>query len=56
MKLFVTSSSSQGNNYIIYNDTECLLIEAGVKLLEIKKALDFKIDKIRGVLISHEHL
>lgn len=56
MKLQVLGSSSAGNGYIIGNDNEVIVIEAGIKLKEIKKALDFNISKIRGVLISHEHL
>ena len=56
MELTVLSSSSKGNCYILQNDNEALVIEAGVSLLEVKKAVGFNISKIRGVLISHEHL
>lgn len=56
MKLKVLGSGSSGNCYILENDTEALIIEAGVLFMEVKKALDFSISKIRGVVISHEHL
>jgi phosphoribosyl 1,2-cyclic phosphodiesterase len=55
MKLKVLNSRSQGNCYILYNDTSALIIEAGVPYKEIQKALGFEISKIIGVLISHEH-
>lgn len=56
MKLKVLGSGSSGNCYILENDTEALIIEAGVPFMEVKKALDFNISKIQGVVISHEHL
>lgn len=56
MKLSVLASSSSGNCYCLENDNECLILEAGVKFLDVKKHLDFNVNKIKGVLISHEHL
>lgn len=55
MELTVLGSSSKGNCYILQNDTEALVIECGVSLKEVKKAVDFNISKIVGALISHEH-
>lgn len=55
MKLKVLGSSSSGNGYLLYNDNECLVIEAGVKLSQVKEALDFNISRIAGCLISHCH-
>ena len=56
MKLRVLGSSSAGNCYILENNTEALIIEAGLPFMEAKKALDFNTKKIQGVVISHEHL
>ncbi len=56
MKLKVLGSGSSGNCYILHNETEALIIEAGFPFMEVKKALDFNISKIQGVVISHEHL
>lgn len=56
MLLRVAKSSSEGNAYAIETDNEILLIEAGVKVSEIKKMIDFRVDKVTGTLISHEHL
>jgi len=55
MKLTVLGSSSLGNCYLLHNERECLIIEAGIKFLEVKKALNFKISQIVGLLVSHEH-
>lgn len=55
MLLRVAKSSSEGNAYAIETDKEILLIEAGVKVSEIKKMIDFRVDKVSAALISHEH-
>lgn len=56
MQLKVIGSGSSGNSYILENETEALIIEAGLPFLEVKKALNFNIMKIVGVIVSHEHL
>lgn len=55
MKLKVLGSNSLGNCYILENKDEALIIEAGIKLANVKKALEYNISKIAGCLISHEH-
>lgn len=55
MKLHILSSSSQGNSYVISSDTSALVIEAGVSVKRVKKALDFNVNKVKGCLISHSH-
>lgn len=40
---------------MLQNETEALVIEAGISLMEVKKAVDFNISKIAGCLVSHEH-
>lgn len=55
MKLICLGSSSSGNCYLLESDTECLVLEAGVKFSEVKKALEFNIGKIVGVVASHSH-
>ncbi|HCB45364.1 MAG TPA: MBL fold hydrolase, partial [Algoriphagus sp.] len=56
MKLIVLGSSSAGNCYILQdNQGNSLILEAGVRIKEIKKALDFDISGIQGCLISHRH-
>ena len=55
MKLSVLGSDSEGNSYILESDNECLILDAGVSIKEVKIALDFNISKIRGVLVTHNH-
>lgn len=55
MELSILGSSSNGNCYILQDETEALIIECGVSFKEVKKALDFNIVKVVGALVSHEH-
>jgi len=56
MILKTISTGSVGNSYLLETDTEVLLIECGVKMNDIKKAIDFNVSKIKGCIITHEHL
>lgn len=55
MKLRCLGSSSSGNCYILSNNKEEIILEAGVKFSEIKKALNFDLSKVKGVVVSHLH-
>jgi len=55
MVLRCLGSSSSGNCYLLDSKTECLVLEAGVKFSGVKKALDFNIGKLVGVVASHSH-
>lgn len=56
MQLHVIGSSSKGNCYVLNGQNECLIIEAGVKLLEVKRAIGFNnLPKVVGCIISHSH-
>lgn len=55
MKLKVIGTGSKGNAYILGNEDEALLIECGVNINDIKKALNFDYSKVVGCIVSHEH-
>lgn len=55
MELKVLGSSSSGNCYILDNGNEALIIEAGIRFLDVKKALNFQLRKVVGCLITHQH-
>jgi phosphoribosyl 1,2-cyclic phosphodiesterase len=55
MQLKVLGSSSHGNSYLLENDREALILEAGVKFAEVKRSLNYNITKVVGCLITHEH-
>jgi phosphoribosyl 1,2-cyclic phosphodiesterase len=60
MSLFITSlnSGSNGNCYYIGNETEAILVDAGISCAEIEKRmkrLGLSMQKLKAVFISHEH-
>ena len=55
MKLRILGSNSSGNSYILENDNEALLIEAGIDFRVVKKALGYNLRKVAGTVISHRH-
>ncbi len=56
MKLKTIASGSKGNCYLLETDTGSLLIEAGIPIKQIKRALNYNFSNIIGCLISHEHM
>jgi len=55
MKLKILCSNSLGNCYILENNSEALIIEAGIKLKEVKKALNFNLRKVAACIVTHSH-
>jgi phosphoribosyl 1,2-cyclic phosphodiesterase len=55
MKLKVLGSNSAGNCYILENDKEALIVEAGIDFRNVKKALGFNLSKVSGAIITHQH-
>lgn len=53
MILKVLASGSKGNSYILENEKEALIIEAGVPFKELVRHVDHR--KIVGCVVSHEH-
>lgn len=54
-KFEVLETGSEGNCYLLTFNDEVLIIECGINFTKIKKALDFDLSKVVGVLMSHEH-
>jgi phosphoribosyl 1,2-cyclic phosphodiesterase len=55
MKLTVINSGSVGNCYLFEAKDSTLIVECGVPFKEIKKALDFNLNKVAGAIVTHEH-
>jgi phosphoribosyl 1,2-cyclic phosphodiesterase len=60
MALFITSlnSGSNGNCYYVANDTEAVLVDAGISCRETERRmqlLDLSMSKVKAIFISHEH-
>lgn len=55
MKLKILASGSSGNCYLLENETEILIIEAGISFKRIQEGIDFNTSKVVGCLVTHEH-
>ena len=55
LKLICIGSSSAGNSYALDAGDEILLLEAGVKMAEVKRNIDFRLGDVVGVCVSHSH-
>lgn len=57
MTLKCLGSESKGNSYILTSNTgEILILEAGIHVKDVMQSIQFDIDKIVGVCVSHVHL
>ncbi|HNG68545.1 MAG TPA: MBL fold metallo-hydrolase [Saprospiraceae bacterium] len=55
MVLKILGSNSSGNAYVLQGKREVLLIECGVQIKEVMKAIDFDLDPVKGCIITHNH-
>lgn len=59
MKFFSLASGSSGNCFLIDNGVETVLIDVGIPYIKIKEklsSLNYDIDKINYILITHQHV
>jgi phosphoribosyl 1,2-cyclic phosphodiesterase len=56
VEIKVLASGSSGNSYMIDDGETKLLIEAGIRVKEIQKALNFDLQRVAGCLVTHQHL
>lgn len=55
MTLTVLGSESKGNCYLVESGSGILIIEAGIRLSEVKKALNYDLSRVVGCLVTHQH-
>lgn len=55
IKIQVLASSSYGNCYLIDDGETLLMLEAGISFQDIQKISGFRVQEVKGVLITHEH-
>jgi phosphoribosyl 1,2-cyclic phosphodiesterase len=55
MNLHVIATGSGGNCYILDTPRGKLLLDCGIRIQEIKKALEFELTGLLGCLLTHEH-
>ena len=51
----IGSGSQQGNTYILETEDETLILDLGCRWSDILESLNYKIDKVVGVIVSHSH-
>lgn len=55
MNLEICGTGSKGNCYLLRNKDEVLIIELGVRLEVVKRALSYDLSKVVGCIVTHEH-
>jgi hypothetical protein len=55
MELKIIGSNSAGNAYALDSGKEILLLEAGMKMAEVKKQINYRLNDVVGVCVSHAH-
>ena len=55
MKLIVIGSNSVGNSYALDAGGEILLLEAGCKMADVKRAIGFRLQDVVGCIVTHHH-
>ena len=55
MRLIVVNSNSTGNAYALDSGKEILLLEAGCKMAEVKRHINYRLNDVVGVVLSHAH-
>lgn len=55
MKLKCLGSGSGGNCYLLSTETETLILDSGIPVMEIKKGLNFDLSKVVGCVVTHSH-
>lgn len=49
-------SGSSGNCWILDNNGEMLLLDAGLNSKTIKRGIDFNLMGVKGVCVTHSHV
>lgn len=55
LRLKCIGTGSKGNCYLLETESATLILDAGLPIKAIKKALDFNFSKVAGCVITHEH-
>lgn len=54
-ELHILASGSSANSYILSAGDERLVLECGVTDKDVLKSLDYNLEGVSGVLVSHSH-
>ena len=54
-KLITINSNSSANGYALDSGKDILLLEAGCKMADVKRAIDYRLADVVGCVLSHVH-
>ena len=55
MTLFTVGSGSTGNCHLLMANDQTLILDAGMPIKKINKALDYNLEPVQGAVITHTH-
>lgn len=55
MKLLTIGSGSKGNCHLLMTEQQSLIVDAGVPVKDIKKAVNYDLGSLQGAIFSHVH-
>ncbi|MBC7866221.1 MAG: MBL fold metallo-hydrolase [Gloeobacteraceae cyanobacterium ES-bin-316] len=55
MLIHSISSGSEGNSYVLEVNGDLLVLDCGVPYMEIARTVNFRVTRIAGCLLTHEH-
>lgn len=55
VRLITVGSSSAGNSYALDTGSEILLLEAGIKMADVKRAIGYRLADVVGCVSTHRH-
>lgn len=56
MFLKVCGSGSDGNTMILTDNLKSVILDAGIKPINVKRALNYNVLSIQFVVVTHKHL
>jgi phosphoribosyl 1,2-cyclic phosphodiesterase len=55
MNFHIVGTGSKGNCYILESKHSALIIDCGMSFMDVKKSIDFQVEKIAGCIVTHQH-
>lgn len=55
MRIDVLATGSKGNCYLLTHNGETLILDVGIPMKEIKKALNWDLTHVSGICVTHNH-
>lgn len=56
MNVVFTKTGSKGNASVVSDSKTLIQIDAGIAPEKVNKGIDYRMNEIEGVIVTHEHL